>query len=210
MKKKAPNAPLSRNILRSLAVIFAANQILHIQENGLAKRPDSEKNVPDKKSEAIVEFNQDILLDISNNDLSDVKKRIDHIESLSMEIIKSAKLGKNDLPFFEEKFDQIIVSFLNSGILEKGVTPHLSFVLMLFTYFVDGKAKKHHEMFDALKSADLYDDIFVKFEDSKVFDWKAHADAVLFALNRGVGLSIAEYPVKEDTDTEPQKETSNE
>lgn len=185
---KKPSATMTRNMLRGLAVIFAANQILHLEENGLAIRPHKQKDDGEP-----VKIDQDIPFDISNDDLVQTKKNIDELENISMNVLKSVKIGKKDRAFFAEKSEQIVTAFLSSGILDKGISPHLSFVLLLFTYFIDGSMKTSSVVFNPLKDPSIYDGIIEHVEDSKVFDWNVHADVAVLALHKGVGLSMADY-----------------
>lgn len=191
MQKNKSSQPLSRNVLRGLAVILAANQILHLEENGLAVRPHKQKDRGEP-----VKIDQDIPFDISNEELVKAKNEIDALENISIDVLKSVKIGKKDRDFFAQKTEQIVSAYLSSGILDQGISPHLSFVLILFTYFVDGAKKVPYAVFDPLKSPAIYDDIIVRFEESNVFDWSAHADAAALALHKGVGLSIADYDEK--------------
>lgn len=203
--KKKQRRPISRNMLRALAVIFSANQILHLEENGLAVKNQNEPTASDPSS-AAVQFDQDIQFDISQQDMIEAKKAIDELEKISMNVLKSVKMGKAETSFFIEKSNVLIETFLSSGILEKGISPHLSFVQILFTYFADGKSKKQDPIFDPISSSSLYDEVLVRFEQSHIFDWKAHAGSALLALNKGAGLSIAEYSAKNDTDLDADKE----
>lgn len=205
---KKQDRPISRKMLRALAVIFSANQILHLEENGLAVKNSNESTANDP-SNAAVQFDQDIQFDISQSDMIEAKKAIDELEKLSIGVLKSVKIGKLETPFFIEKSNILIETFLSSGILEKGISPHLSFVQILFTYFADGKSKKQDPIFYPICSSSLYDEVLMRFEQSDVFDWKAHADSTLLALNKGVGLSIAEYPVKNDTELDSNEEKHN-
>lgn len=191
MRKNKTLQPLSRNMLRGLAVIFAANQILHLEKNGLAVRSNKDEN-----NGGAVRIDQDIQFDIGTEELMKAKDGIDELEKISMQVLKSVKIGKKDRTFFAEKTEQIVSAYLSSGILDKGVSPHLSFVLILFTYFIDGAKRVPYKVFDPVKNPDIYDDIIVRFEDSNVFDWPAHADAAALALHKGVGLSIADYDEK--------------
>lgn len=199
--KKPKHRPISRNVLRSMAVIFSANQILHLETNGLTVKKNS-SNDDQNVDDAVVRIDKDIQLDIDQKDMNDVKNMVDDLEGISLKILKSVKMTKIEGEFFIEKSNTLIDVFLSSGILEKGVSPHLSFVLFLFSYFVDGRAKKQDAMFNEIVSSTLYHEILDRFEESQVFDWNAHIDSVLLALNKSVGLSIAEYKIVDGVNDE--------
>lgn len=169
----------SRSFLRQLAVVFSAYEILHLEKNNLVARKDTSK-----------EKITDIPFDIEDKTHEKLAEGIKHIEKVVYDILKKIKLHKKDENFFIEKCENTLQGFLDSGILEKGVSPHMTFILMLYTYFADGKAGKINQDFQVLADFAIYETLFLIIEDSSVFDWKAHTEAVYYFLNKGVGFSI--------------------
>lgn len=177
----------SKTYLRQLAVIFSSYQILYLEKNNLVQR----KNTCGCEDKTL--FDDDLPFDLENNEHMSLINDIRKIENIVLSILKAAKqLHKKDEDFFISRNEKLIEAFLESGIIKSGVSPHMSFVIMLFTYFVDGKAKKISFDFIKLCEISLYETILLRTEESRVFNWGQHTDAVYTALHRGVGFPIRE------------------
>lgn len=175
----------SRIYLRQLSVIFSAYEILHLEKNNLVARKTVKANHCDHN------FDDDIPLDISEAAHKKISGEIQKIEQIVLNILRNVKIHKKDEDFFIQRSELIIQSFIDSGILKEGVSPHMAFTIMLFTYFADGKANKINNDFLALSDIELYENILQETEDSSIFDWGKHTEAVYKALNAGAGFSVS-------------------
>lgn len=166
----------SKTRLRALAVILAAYQLLHMEKNNLVeKKQDSNA--------------KDIPVDLLPKQEVEVEEAIKNIELIAVSILKANKITAKDEVFFIETTTVIINAFLETGILEIGVSPHLAFCMFLFIYFADGSSKKHEQLFAPLSNTDIFHNVFDRIEESKVLDWGKHNEAAAYALRKGVGFS---------------------
>lgn len=182
MKKIIKIERYSNVKLRIISVLLAAHQILHMEKNGLiGDLPSNE---------------EDVKIDIEDAEMTNLEASISKIDMKVSAIYKSFIIHKKDEPFLFKSAHKIIETFLATGILKVGVSPHLAFCTMLFVYFVDGSSRKHELIFKPLCDAQIYHDVFEKLEESKLFNWNIHTESVIKSLKEGVGFSCQTYNEK--------------
>lgn len=70
----------------------------------------------------------------------------------------------------------MIDSFFNTQILVSGVSPHILFSCVLFSYFAEDVKWEIAPHFKQVRGRALYDNIFLRLEECDAVDWSKHMD----------------------------------
>jgi hypothetical protein len=165
----------NKNILLPYTVAYSAINLLHMERNGMVARTTT---------------TSDKGLDIPKEEVVELAKAVKQLEAAVMFILKRIKLSKEDIAYIEKRDAQIIDAFFQTSMLSTGVSPHILFSCVLFSYFTENTKSSISPHFKKLSQQSLYDNIFEKIEKCEIVDWNAHMEATSKILKSGLGAVI--------------------
>jgi hypothetical protein len=159
-KKKPPSA------IDSASIMYAAWLLLHMEKNGLL-----ENNTVEDKA---VPLDHKI-----NKALSDAIKTL---EKKVLSTIRLVSTNKKIAAEIEQRALDTVERFFATGLHRTGVIPALIFGCILFAWFVEG-GRSVPPVMGSLTKPQLYDDIFLAFEDVDEASWSTHSGAAIKAIS---------------------------
>ena len=165
----------NKSKLRDLSVLLAAYQILHMEDYELVQKITNEKDLN------VVESTEQ-----ENHLILNVKA----IELICLAVLKNNPIHKDDHSFFVEKSGLILESFFEGGIAERGISPHIAFVTLLFSNFAEYTGKKHDPEFLVFLNTKIYDAVFDLLENATNINWWDYYLTSIKSLSKGVGISL--------------------
>lgn len=168
MKKKK-----DKDTLIAFSILFSGLNLLHMEKNGLVERTKKTK---------------ELNIDLPSTNLFELAKSVKVLEEVDLFVMRRIRLSTEEFNFVKKKDAEIINAFFETGLLSIGVLPHILFACLLFAYFVDSNAPRIPASFNALRNIQLYDNIFLKIEDSKIIKWDEHVHAISDILKKTIGI----------------------
>ena len=165
----------NKNILLPYTIAYSAINLLHMEKNGMVERTTT---TSDKD------------LDIPKEEVVELAKAVKQLESAVMFILQRIKLSKEDIAYIEKRDAQIIDAFFKTNMLSTGVSPHILFSCVLFSYFTENTKSSISPHFKKLSQQSLYDNIFEKIEKCEIVDWNEHMETTSKILKRGLGAVV--------------------
>lgn len=168
MKKKK-----DKDTLTAYCILLSGLNLLYMEKNGLVERTNKTKEVN---------------IDLPPKNLDELAKSVKVLEKVDLFVMRRIRLSSEEFNFVKKKDEEIINAFFETGLLSVGVLPHILFACLLFAYFIDSNAPKIPASFNALRNMELYDNIFLKIEDSKIIKWDEHVHAISDILKKTIGI----------------------